>query len=121
MNDQKMEIAMGHLLRIGVMLAASVVLIGGILYLKQMRGPHPDYATFHGAAPDLRHPADVLTLLPTGDSNAIMQFGLLLMIATPIARVIFGAIGFFAEKDWLYTAVSLIVLAVLLYSLLHSH
>jgi uncharacterized membrane protein len=45
----------------------------------------------------------------------------LLLIATPIARVIFAAFGFSAEKDWLYLVISLIVLAVLTYSLLDGH
>jgi uncharacterized membrane protein len=121
MDDLEMEAIMGRLLRTGVILAALVVLVGGIFYLRQMRGPRPDYSIFHGTARELRSPAAVLSMLPSANSKAIIQFGLLLLIATPIARVIFGAVGFFAEKDWLYVAVSLTVLAVLLYSLLHGH
>jgi uncharacterized membrane protein len=121
MDDLKMERFMGYLLRTGVILAALVVSIGGALYLHQMRGPHPDYSVFHGTKPALRSPAGVLAMLPSGNSNAMIQFGLLLLIATPIARVIFGAYGFFAERDWLYVAVSLIVFVVLMYSLLHGH
>ena len=52
-----------------------------------------------------------------GDSRSIIQLGLLLLIATPIARVVFAVAGFLFEKDWLYVAVSLLVLAILLYSL----
>ena len=121
MDDQKMEVAMGHLLRTGVLIAAFVVFIGGVLYLNQNRGPRPDYATFHSVAPGLRSPVGVIKQLPTGGSNAIIQLGLLLLIATPIARVIFAAFGFSAEKDWLYLVISLIVLAVLTYSLLDGH
>ena len=121
MNDQKMEVDIGHLLRTGVLIAAMVVFVGGVLYLNQNRGPRPDYATFHGVAAGLRSPAGVIRQLPTGDSNAIIQLGLLLLIATPIARVAFAAFGFSAEKDWLYVVISLIVLAVLTYSLLASH
>lgn len=120
-NDQKLEEGMGQLLRAGVILAALIVFIGGLLYLSQTRGPRPDYSTFHGVAAELRSPSGIVKELPSGSSNAIIQFGLLLLIATPIARVIFGAFGFFAEKDWLYVAVSLVVLAVLMYSLLHGH
>ncbi|MGC1299133.1 MAG: DUF1634 domain-containing protein [Alloacidobacterium sp.] len=121
MNDQKMEIAIGHLLRTGVFIAAAVVLIGGLLYLNQTRGPRPDYATFHGEVAALRSPAGIVKNISTGNSGAIIQLGLLLLIATPIARVAFAAFGFFAEKDWLYVAVSLIVFAVLMYSLLYDH
>ena len=43
--------------------------------------------------------------------------GLLLLIATPVARVIFSAIVFAMEGDRMYLLFTLIVLAVLLYSL----
>lgn len=121
MNDKKMEIWMGHLLRTGVVLAAIVVSTGGVLYLYQTGGPRPDYATFHGAPNDLRSPSGTVRELHSGDSNAIIQLGLLVLIATPIARVVFAALGFSLERDWFYTAVSLIVLAVLMYGLLHDH
>jgi uncharacterized membrane protein len=121
MNDQKMEIAIGQLLRTGVLIAATVVLIGGLLYLSQTRGPRPDYATFHGEAPELRNPTAIVTHLSPRNSSAIIQLGLLLLIATPIARVAFAAFAFFAEKDWLYVVISLIVFAVLMYSLLYDH
>lgn len=121
MNDQKMEVAIGQLLRTGVLIAAAVVLIGGLLYLNQTRGPRPDYASFHGEPAALRSPAGIVKNISTGNSSAIIQLGLLLLIATPIARVAFAAFGFFAEKDWLYVAVSLIVLAVLMYSMFYDH
>ena len=49
--------------------------------------------------------------------RAIIQFGLLLLIATPVARVIFSAVAFAWERDYLYVAFTLAVLAVLTYSL----
>ena len=52
--------------------------------------------------------------------QAIIQFGLLLLIATPVARVAFAAIGFAMERDYLYVVITLIVLVVLLYSLFGS-
>ncbi|MCL6464981.1 DUF1634 domain-containing protein [Pseudacidobacterium ailaaui] len=121
MNDEKMELMIGHLLRIGVILAALVVAIGGVLYLHQSHGPRPNYASFHSVSPALRSPSGILRQLPSGNSNAIIQLGLLLLIATPIARVIFAAAGFSLERDWFYTAVSLLVLAVLMYSLFYGH
>jgi uncharacterized membrane protein len=120
-DDKKMEIAIGKLLRVGVLVAAGAVLVGGVLYLNQTRGPRPDYSRFHGVAAELSSPAGIVKHFSTGDSGAIIQLGLLLLIATPIARVIFAAFGFFLEKDWLYVVVSLIVLTVLMYSLLFDH
>jgi uncharacterized membrane protein len=55
-----------------------------------------------------------------GDSIAIMQVGLLLLILTPIARVALAVVGFFLERDRLYTVVSLIVFVILMFSLIHA-
>jgi len=119
-TDQKLEVAIGRMLQTGVLLAAAVVLLGGILYLLHETGPRPDYSHFHGEANALRSPADIATDAFRGDARSIIQLGLLLLIATPIARVILAAVGFLLERDRLYFWVSLIVLAVLLYSLLHA-
>jgi uncharacterized membrane protein len=119
-TDQKLEVAIGRMLQTGVMLAALVVLIGGILYLRQSSGPRPDYNHFHGESAELRSPAKIAVLAVHGNPEAIIQFGLLLLIATPIFRVVVAAAGFALEKDSMYVWVSLIVLAVLLFSLWHS-
>jgi uncharacterized membrane protein len=52
---------------------------------------------------------------------AVIQLGLLLLVATPVARVIFSVFAFAWERDWLYVLLTLIVLAVLLYSLFAAH
>jgi uncharacterized membrane protein len=52
--------------------------------------------------------------------RGIIQLGLLLLIATPVARVAFSIFGFAAEGDRMYVAFTLIVLTVLLYSLFGS-
>ncbi|WP_251106493.1 DUF1634 domain-containing protein [Alloacidobacterium dinghuense] len=121
MNDQKMEIAIGQILRAGVFLAAAIVFIGGVLYLNQTRGPRHDYATFQGEAIALRSPVGVVKQAFSGNSYAIIQLGLLVLIATPVARVLFAAFGFLLEKDRLYVVVSLLVFAVLMYSLVFDH
>lgn len=118
-TDQKLEIAIGRMLQTGVLLAAAVVLAGGILYLYEATGPRPDYSHFTGVAEALRSPVKIVSNAIHGDAQSIIQLGLLLLIATPIARVILAAVGFLLEHDRLYFWVSLIVLAVLLYSLLH--
>jgi uncharacterized membrane protein len=48
----------------------------------------------------------------------LIQLGLLLLIATPVARVAFSAAAFAMQRDRLYVVVALIVLAVLMYSLM---
>ena len=118
-DDQRMELIMGRLLQVGVLLASAIVLAGGILYVHAHAAAPMDYRTFAGEPPFLRHPSQLLRHLATGDGAAIIQLGILLLIATPIARVVFAVIAFAIERDRLYVAVSLVVLAVLLVSLLY--
>ena len=115
-TDQRLEIAMGKMLRIGVMVAALVVLVGGILYIVQASGPLPDYSHIHGAPAADEHVGLIFAGALRFKSKSLIDFGILLLIATPICRVVFGVVGFSFLKDRLYTAVSAIVLAVLLLS-----
>lgn len=118
-DDRRMDTIMGRLLQAGVLLASTTVLVGGILYLNAHAEMRPDYRTFRGEPDGLRSPSGLLHLLSTGEPAAILQLGILLLIATPIARVIFAVIGFAIERDRLYVLVSLIVLGVLTLSLFH--
>jgi uncharacterized membrane protein len=120
-TDENLELAIGRTLQTGVLLAAAVVLVGGILYLFHASGPRPDYSHFHGVAPELRSPSGIWRGMLHADPESTIQFGLLLLIATPVTRVILAGIGFLMERDWLYFWVSAVVLAVLLYSLSHIH
>lgn len=119
-DDHRMEVLMGRLLQIGVLLASTVVLLGGVLYVRAHSGTPVNYRTFQREHANLRHPTQLLRLVATGDGAAIVQLGLLLLIATPIARVVFAVVGFAVERDRLYVAISLVVLAVLMLGLFHS-
>ncbi|MEO6909880.1 MAG: DUF1634 domain-containing protein [Edaphobacter sp.] len=111
---------MGRLLQVGVLLASAVVLVGGVLYVRAHSGSVVDYRTFAGEPADLRSVGGLFRLLLAGDPVAVIQIGVLLLIATPVARVVFAVAGFALERDRLYVAVSLAVLTVLLASLLYS-
>ena len=113
-------ILLSNLLRAGVVLAAAVVLAGGILYLVQHRGPAPGYEAFHGEPTDIRYARDIFRHALSGHGPALIQLGLLLLIATPIARVAFSVVEFAIEHDWLYISTTLVVLAILIYSLASS-
>jgi uncharacterized membrane protein len=119
--DRRAENTIGILLRSGVTASALVVLFGGILYLAQSWSSAIHYRTFRGEPGDLRHIPGIIresiALHPAG----IIQLGLLLLIATPIARVAFSIWAFAEERDWLYVTVTLIVLGLLLFSLAGPH
>jgi uncharacterized membrane protein len=107
----------GVLLRTGMAVSASVILLGGVLFLLRHGSEVVDYHTFHGVPPELRSITGIANGAIHGHALPLIQFGLLLLIATPVLRVVFSVFGFAAEKDYLYTGIALIVLAVLLYSL----
>jgi uncharacterized membrane protein len=115
-SDQRLEIAMGQMLRIGVTVAALVVLAGGVLYLTQFRGPAPDYQHFHGSPEAHESVGAIVAGAFQLDSTSLIECGILLLIATPVCRVAFGVIGFSLLKDRFYAAISVVVLAILLFS-----
>ena len=115
-DDRSLEIAMGQMLRFGVTIAALVVLAGGVLYLTQSQGPIPDYRHFHGNSPQYTSVGAIISGASRFDSRSLIEFGILLLIATPICRVLFGVVGFALLKDRLYATISAIILAILLFS-----
>jgi len=117
-TDQRVEEVISVLLRTGVVTAASVVLLGGIIYLIRHGASVPHYHQFHGEPPQYRTLKGILTDAFTFRGRAIIQLGLLLLILTPIARVVFSVAAFTLQRDRLYVAVTLIVLIVLLINLL---
>ncbi len=121
MDDRRLENIIGQLLRAGVLSAAAIVLAGGVLYLAPLHHSDPtSYHTFVAGAPDTRTLHGIVQSALHGNSEALMQIGLVLLILTPVARVAVAVVGFFLEKDRLYTVVSLIVLLILAFSLIHA-
>ncbi len=117
-KEHGLEQAMGRMLQIGVTVAALVVLVGGILYLRQFGRSRPDYQHFQGAPVAVETVGGIVGGAMRMDPCSVIAFGILLLIATPIGRVIFGVVGFAALRDKLYTVVSAVVLVILLYSFL---
>ncbi len=79
-----------------------------------------NYKIFRGEPSDFRTIPGVLRSVAGGHGRGWIQLGLLLLISTPIARVAFSIVGFTIERDRMYVAFTVIVLAILLYSLLGS-
>jgi len=119
-RDRRIEIILGNLLRIGVLVSAAVVLLGASIYLSRHAHERADYHIFRGEPSEYRTIRGVIQSVVSGRGQGIIQLGLLLLIATPIARVAFSVAGFAIERDRLYVAFTLLVLAILLYSFLGS-
>jgi len=116
-KDEWAEQTIGILLRTGVILAASVVLFGAILFLTRNGTTTPNYREFHGQPSDLTHVSGIVRDVAAWNARGIIQLGLLLLIATPVVRVAFSIVAFARERDWLYVCVTVIVLTFLLFSL----
>lgn len=119
-TDLQLEQIIGNLLRAGVVLAAVVVFAGGVVYLLYHGFEHPQYHTFHGEEGSLKSISGIVHDALALHSRGIIQLGLLLLVLTPISRVAFSAIGFLLEGDRMYVVITLIVLAVLLFSLFRA-
>jgi uncharacterized membrane protein len=119
-DDKRIEQIIAVLLRTGVSLAASVVLFGGVMYLLRHHDDVPQYNIFHSADSPFRNLRNILHSAQLHNSEAIIQTGILLLIATPVARVIFSVIAFALERDRMYVIFSLGVLVILIFSLLHG-
>lgn len=116
-TDERIEKLVGNLLRAGVLISAAVVLVSGICYLWHAGSGTPEYHSFRGVPAPLNSVSGVLASLRTFDCRAFIQFGILLLMATPVARVAAAALGFYAQGDRTYVVVSLGVLAILALSL----
>jgi uncharacterized membrane protein len=116
-NDNQVERFLGALLRSGVIVAGAAVLFGGVLYLMRYGPTVPDYRVFHGEPAELRSMAGIVKDSLSGSSPGLIQLGLLLLIATPLLRVVFSVLAFALQRDLTYVLVTLIVLCLLMYSL----
>lgn len=122
LTDARMDRIIGNLLRIGVIVSALVVFAGGIALLtREGRQRTPDLRDFQAESEELRSPAGILHESAALNSRGLIMLGLLLLIATPVARVIFSTAAFAVQRDYLYVLFTLLVLGVLLYSLFSGY
>lgn len=120
-SDRQLEKLIGNLLKYGVIIASAIVLLGGVLYLIRHGSEPADYHIFRGQPAEFRSPAGVVTAILSGSRRGIIQFGLLVLIATPIARVAISLLTFLRHRDFTYVIVTLCVLAGLIYSLIGAY
>jgi uncharacterized membrane protein len=117
-SDHEVEQLIGRLLQVGVLVAAAVVLVGGVMLLVQ-HGTRPvEFATFSTATSPLQSLGGIFRGAFALDAMAIVQLGLVLLIATPVMRVALTLVAFALQRDRLYVVLTAVVLALLLYGLI---
>lgn len=119
MNDEQkkkemldIELSIGKALRVGVVLATTVMVIGVILLL--INGGATGYAANHVPI----RPSEIFAGIGTLKPFAVMMLGLFLLIMTPVLRVIVSIYAFVVEHDYLYVVITTIVLVILIISML---
>ncbi len=116
-TDHDLDLSVAAMLRVGVSLAAVVVFLGGILLLRHPWTPTPNFSHFQAGGRELTTLTGIFRGVARVNPQSIVQFGLVILIATPVARVVLCVVGFARQRNLLYVAVSFLVLIVLAYSL----
>ena len=116
-TDEQVDQLLGNLLRIGVIVATIVAVIGGVLLLAQRGFAPASGHVFSGEPPELRSVGGIVRGVAALHPDAIVQLGLVLLIATPVARVAMSLVAFILQRDRVYIVVTSIVLALLIFSL----
>lgn len=112
-TDVDLNRSVGNLLRLGVILSVTTSLVGFIkLFMEGFKMPRK-YTLLEMGNSSEKVWGHFWETLCKGEGMAIIQLGILLLIFTPLVRIIFALIGYLKEKDYLYVVISSIVLAIM--------
>jgi uncharacterized membrane protein len=117
-KDADIQLLIGNVLRWGVILAMSVVFCGGLIYIYRHGHETASYHTFKGEPDFLKSINGIFKGILEIKGRAIIQLGILLLIATPIVRILLSIVSFLLEKDYKYVLITLIVLGIIMSSML---
>ncbi len=120
-NEKQLENLLSNLLKYGVLIASAVVLFGGIIYLVHQWDQPAKYTFFRGEPEQFTSPEGIVKAVLAGSDRAIIQLGLLLLIATPVLRAIASLLAFLRMRNFIYVVITLLVLTCLSYSLLGAY
>ena len=112
-TDVDLNRSVGNLLRLGVILSVITSLIGFVkLFMEGFEMPRKYKLLDMGTSSD-KVWSHFWETLCKGEGMAIIQLGILMLIFTPLMRIIFALIGYLKEKDYVYVIISSIVLAIM--------
>lgn len=112
-TDVDLNRSVGNLLRLGVILSVITSLIGFMkLFMEGFQMPRK-YKLLDMGTSSEKVWSHFWETLCKGEGMAIIQLGILMLIFTPLMRIIFALIGYLKEKDYVYVIISSIVLAIM--------
>jgi uncharacterized membrane protein len=116
-NSTSIEEKLARVMLWGVLAAAAIMLVGGLIHLVQVPdGPVGDHI-FRGEPRDLRDPVAIVTSALQWNELSFIQLGVLLLLLNPLLRVILSAVSFARDRNRTFLVVSLLLVAILCYSL----
>lgn len=120
MNDTQLQNSLARLMLTGVLVAAAIMGAGLIWFVATHDGMPPGDHVFSGEPKYFENPISMLQrafdLRDVGHRRSLIMIGVVLLLLNPPVRVAFAALGFAAQRDKLYTVISLAVLGVLILS-----
>lgn len=120
-TDIDLNRSVGNLLRLGVILSVITSLVGFIkLFTEGFKMPRK-YNLLNMGDSSEKVWSSFWDTLCKGEGMAIIQLGILLLILTPLVRIVFALIGYLKEKDYIYVTVSIIVLTIMIVSFLTGY
>jgi uncharacterized membrane protein len=115
-----MEIWISYVLRIGVLVAGAIILVGLALFvIEGPSGTEPTslHQVLAGGALTV-HLGGIARGVASFDPIAIIQLGVLALVLTPLMRVAMTVILFVAQREWVFVAITATVLAILVLGLI---
>jgi len=119
--DEKMELTVARLLNMGLLISTLVIVFGGILLISEQGSTPIDFKTLQGEPLTLASIPTIALAAVSLDARAVIEIGLLLLVATPVARVALSLILFWRKADYLYVGITGAVLAILLFAVSGNH
>ena len=119
--DEKMELTVARLLNMGLLISTLVIVFGGILLISEQGSTPIDFKTLQGEPLTLASIPTIALAAGSLDARAVIEIGLLLLVATPVARVALSLILFWRKADYLYVGITGAVLAILLFAVSGNH
>ncbi|WP_417942146.1 DUF1634 domain-containing protein [Flavobacterium sp. RS13.1] len=117
-QEKDFQNIIGNLLRYGVWTALSVAAIGGIVYLLHHGQEIEDYSVFKENDRNIFEViATIYHGLIQGKGDSIIFSGIILLFLTPVFRVLLSLFSFLLEKDYLYMAITTIVIGIIILSI----
>jgi uncharacterized membrane protein len=121
LQKHDIETALGWLLRIGVVISAFTVILGGLLNLLRHGHEPVTWEQFNGEPAALRSLSGIADAAFAAQGKGIIQLGLMMLIAVPVLRVAASVLLYAQKRDFLFVGITGLVLLILCYSLFFIH